>query len=216
MTPRGDEIRVLLVDDHAMVREGLRRVLAEGFPAASIAEASSAADAMAAVERSAWDIVILDLSLPGRSGLEALKEMRARRGAMPVLVVTMYAEEQYAVRAFRAGASGFLTKDSPPDALIDAVRKVVNGGKYVTPALAETLASGLGTAHRVALHQELSDRELQVLRMLGAGLAVKEIAAELALSAKTVSTYRTRILEKMQLRTTAQLVRYALVAGLVD
>lgn len=208
-------MKILLVDDHTMVRAGFRRILDDALEGASFGEAATSSEALDRVRGADWDVVILDLSLPGRSGLETLKEIHGLRRDARVLVMTMYAEEQYALRAFRAGAAGFITKSSSPDELIAAVQKVAAGGKHVTPTVAERLASSFSDDAR-ALHEALSDRELQVLRMLGAGRTVKEIGAELAISVKTVSTYRTRILQKLEMRTTAQLVRYVVGAGLVD
>jgi two-component system invasion response regulator UvrY len=209
-------MRVLVVDDHPIVREGFRRLLANAFDEVVIGEAQSAREALECVTCAPWDVVILDLSLPGRSGLDALKDMLAVRTELRVLVMTMYCEEQYAARTFRSGAAGFITKSSSPDEVVAAVRKVTTGGRYVTAALAENLVASLSAAHPPVLHDGLSDRELEVLRMLGAGKTVKEIADCLALSAKTISTYRTRLLAKMSMRTTAQLIHYALSSGLVD
>ncbi|MDB4937018.1 MAG: response regulator with a DNA-binding domain [Labilithrix sp.] len=209
-------MKILLVEDHAIVREGFRRILSEDITGACIGEAASSAEALDRVRAEAWDVVILDISLPGRSGLETLKDIHALRSGLPVLIMTMYGEDQYALRAFRAGAAGYVTKGSSPEDLVAAVQKVASGGKYVTPTVAEKLAARLSDDGGRPLHESLSDRELQVLRMFGDGKTVKEIGVDLALSVKTVSTYRTRILEKMGMRTTAQLVRYAVGAGLVD
>jgi two-component system invasion response regulator UvrY len=208
-------VRILLVDDHAVVRGGLQRVLAERHPTAEFGQASTAAEGLARVASETWSLVILDLSMPGRGGLDVLKEMREARPELAVLVMTMHAEEQYALRAFRAGAAGYLTKGSAEDELLAAVEKILSGGKYVTAALAEVLAGAVGGAS-ARPHEELSDREFQVLRMLGAGRTVKQIGTELHLSEKTISTYRTRMLEKLKLETTSELVRYAIVNGLVD
>jgi DNA-binding NarL/FixJ family response regulator len=209
-------VRILLVDDHAIVREGLRRILALELEPCDVGEAANAAEAMEQIRTGSWDLVVLDISLPGRGGLEALKDIKATNKDLPVLVMTMYSESQYAVRAFRSGASGYITKDSAPDNLVLAVRKVLEGGKYVSAALAETLATNLTSPTGAALHDALSDRELQVLRMIGSGKTVKEIAVELSLSEKTISTYRTRVLEKLEMRTTAELIRYAIASRLVE
>jgi DNA-binding NarL/FixJ family response regulator len=209
-------VRILLVDDHAIVRDGLRRILADEFEGATIGEAANADEAMAQVRAGAWDVVVLDLSLPGRGGLEVLREIRAQHRDLPVLVMTMYSEDQYALRAFRNGASGYVTKGCGADELVRAVRKVQGGGRYVTPSLAEVLAASLTGNPGAAPHEALSDRELQVLRMLASGKAVKEIGFDLGLNEKTVSTYRTRMLEKLGLRTTAEIIRYAIRAGLVE
>lgn len=208
-------MRVLLVDDHAMVRAGVRRILADSIEGSVFGEATSGEEAVARVGGEPWDVVVLDLSLAGRSGLETIKDILHLHPAMRVLVLTMHGEEEYALRAFRAGAAGYVTKASSPDDLVAAVRKVAGGGKYVTGAAADALVSRLSSGER-PLHDALSDRELQVLRLIASGKTVKEIGSMLTLSAKTISTYRTRILEKLQLRSTPQLVLYALSAGLVD
>lgn len=209
-------MRILLVDDHAVVRAGFRRILSDVYEDLECGEASNGTDAMAQIRGSTWDLVVLDISLPGRSGLEILKEIRQLRPRLPVLVSTMYAEDQYALRSFRAGASGFVTKGSDPEDLVHAVQKILDGGKYMSPGLAEHLATRLVSDSGRPLHESLSDRELQVLRMLASGMSVKEIGFELNLSEKTISTYRTRILEKMNMRTAAQLMRYAIRTDLVD
>ena len=208
-------MKILLVDDHAVVRGGLQRLLAEHHPAAEFVQASTAAEGLAHVTREAWTLVVLDLSMPGRGGLDVLKEMRDVRPGLPVLVMTMHAEEQYALRAFRAGAAGYVTKGSAEEELVVAVEKILGGGKYVSAPLAEVLAGALGGL-AARPHEELSDREFQVLRMIGAGRSVKQIGIDLHLSEKTISTYRTRMLEKLKLETTAELVRYAIVNDLVD
>jgi two-component system, NarL family, invasion response regulator UvrY len=210
-------MRVLLIDDHAIVRDGLRRLLMSEFPQALVTEAADGDQAVEQVRTNPWDLVILDLSLPGRGGLDALKEIHALRPDAPVLVMTMHSEDQYALRAFRAGAAGYITKGNGVDEILQAVRRVRAGGKYVTPAIAEKLAANLARDDLGGPpHEALSNRELQVLRLLGAGKTVKEIGYELSLSEKTISTYRTRILEKMNLRTTAELIRYAIRSELVD
>jgi two-component system, NarL family, invasion response regulator UvrY len=209
-------VRILLVEDHAIVREGFRRILADVFPDLVCGEAGTGPEAMAQVRKHPWDVVVLDISLPGRGGLEILKDLRDTKPRLPVLMMTMYPEDQYALRAFRAGASGYITKGSPPEDLVEAVRKVAAGGKYVSRSLAEHMATSLVSDTGRPKHELLSDRELQVLRMLAAGKTVKEIGFELHLSEKTVSTYRTRLLEKMEMRTTAELVRYAIRTNLVD
>lgn len=207
---------ILLVDDHRIVREGLRRILAEAFPDAIFGEAATATEALLAASRG-WDLVVLDVSLPSRSGLDVLKELRATQPEARVLMTTMYAEEQYALRSLRAGAAGYITKGSGPDEFVAAARKVLEGGKYVSATLAEHLAGTLQTdASGRPAHERLSDRELQVLRLLATGLSVKEIGHQLHLSDKTISTYRARVLDKLQLRTAAQLMRYAIGANLVD
>jgi len=209
-------VKILLVDDHSLVRAGLRRLLRDDIAQAAIGEAESSSEALDLVRKEPWDIVVLDVSLPGRSGLETVKDIHALTPGLPILVMTMHDEDQYAVRAFRAGAAGYITKGSSPADLVAAVRKVAEGGKYVSPSAGEALAKSLHSRSEAAGHAALSDRELQVLRMLGGGKTVTEIATELSLSAKTISTYRTRILEKLGMRTTAQLVHYCVAANLLN
>ena len=209
---------ILLVDDHAVVRRGLRELLGEEFPSAEFGEAASGVEALAQIGKRKWGLVILDVSLPGRDGLEILKEALALRPGVPIMMLSVHAEDQYAIRALRAGAAGYVTKETAPEDLTAAVRKVLQGGKYVSPRLAEKMVASLATRDGTTqlLHEGLSDRELQVLRMLAVGKSVKEIGADLALSEKTISTYRARIIGKMNMRSNAELMRYALRAGLVD
>jgi two-component system invasion response regulator UvrY len=209
-------LRILMVDDHAVVRRGLRQILADDLPGAEFGEAGDAAEALARVTALEWDVVILDLSMPGRSGLEVIREICAQRPKLPILVLSMHSEDQYAIRALRAGAAGYLTKESAPEALVEAVRTVHDGGRYVSAALAERLAAKGGVDDGRPPHEALSDREFQVMRMIAAGRTVKEIGFDLGLSEKTISTYRTRILEKMRMRTNAEVTRYAVRAGLVE
>jgi DNA-binding NarL/FixJ family response regulator len=209
-------MKILLVDDHAIVRRGMRELLGEEFEAAEFEEAGTGEEAIEFVKRSSFDLVILDLSMPGRGGLDALKDVRGTSPRLPVLVLSQHAEEQYAIRAFRAGAAGYVTKDSAPDELVKAARKALSGGKYVSSSLAEHLATRLATDPDQRLEDTLSDRELQVLRLLADGKTVKEIGAELALSEKTISTYRARILDKLNAKTNAELMRFALRAGLTQ
>lgn len=211
-------MRILLVDDHTVVRSGVRRLLADAIAGTEFGEASSGQQGAELALGEAWDLVILDISLPGRNGLEALKQIATAKPRLPILVMTMHSEDQYAIRAFRLGASGYLTKDCAAAELIAAVRKLSEGGKYVTPALAETLLGSLsaGDASERPLHEQLSDRELEVLRLMAIGKTVTQIAAELHLSEKTISTYRTRTLAKLEMSTTAELVRYAIRAGLAE
>lgn len=209
-------IRVLIADDHAVVRRGLRELLAETPDIEVTAEAATAADALESVRKQPFDAVVLDLSLPGRGGLDLLSEIKAERADLPVLILTMHPEDQYAVRALKAGAAGYLTKESAPEVLVEAVRRAAAGGRYVSPALAEKLALHLDRAREREPHEALSDREFQVFRRLAGGRTVGQIAEELSLSVKTVSTYRTRILEKMGLQTNAELMQYAFRNKLVD
>ncbi|MGA7744990.1 MAG: response regulator transcription factor [Polyangia bacterium] len=208
--------RVLLVDDHAVVRRGVRDILTEALGKVSFGEAGKPSEALEKLQKESWDVVVLDISLPGRGGVEALRDMKRLRPAVPVLVLSMHAEEHYALRALRAGASGYVNKEGAAEELAGAVRKVLMGGTHVSARLAETLAKSLSTGSSRPAHERLSDRELEVMRGLAAGKTVKEISAGLALSEKTVSTYRTRLLEKMQMHSNAELIQYALREGLVD
>lgn len=209
-------MRILIADDHAVFRRGLKETLTEAFPRATFAEARTAQEALELVRQRSWEILVLDISMPGKSGLDILQEVKSLQPRLPVLFLSMHPEEQYARRALRSGAAGYLTKESVPDELKAAVRKVAAGGKYVSVALAERLAADLGRRTDAPAHELLSDREFQVLLMIASGKTVKDIADELALSVKTVSTHRARILEKTGLRTTAELIRYALKAQLVE
>jgi len=206
--------RILIVDDHAVVREGLARILAGAGEGWTVGEASSGFQALEWLRREPADLVIVDLSMPGMSGLELIRRIRDEFGRVAMLVLSMHAEEQYAMRAFKAGANGYVTKDSASAELIRAVRKVMGGGAYVTPELAERVVlqlHGVGTAR----HAQLSDRELEVLRRLVAGQRPTDIASALHLSVKTISTHKSRIQEKLELPTLAELVRYGLEHGLV-
>ena len=209
-------IRVLIADDHAVVRQGLKQILRDTREMIVAGEAVNGQEVLEKVRAAAWDVVILDISMPGHSGLDILKELKYERPNLPVLVLSMYPEDQFAVRVLKAGASGYLTKDSAPDELVKAIRKVVSGGKYVSPFLAEKLAFEIGMDSSKLPHETLSDREFQVLRMIATGKAVKEIAAELSLSVKTISTYRARLLQKMNLTTNAELIHYAIQNRLID
>jgi two-component system invasion response regulator UvrY len=207
-------MRVLIADDHAVVRRGLIELLADEYPSLSVGEARDAAEVWQLAGTQEWDIVILDISMPGRGGLEVLKELRRARPKMPVLVLTSHPEEQYAIRVLKAGAAGYMTKESAPEHLIEAIRKVSAGGRYVSPTLADLLAASVGADAERPPHESLSDREYRVLCLLGSGKTVGEIAAELSLSVKTVSTYRARLLEKMGMKTNAELMSYAIRNGL--
>ena len=209
-------MRILLADDHAMLRSGLKLMLAETFKEADFGEAGDCRQTIEAALAQPWDLVILDLSMPGCGGLEVLKELHAQCPKLPVLVLSMYAERPFAVRAFRAGASGYLTKASAGAELIRAVERILEGGRYVSTVLAEQLASELGHAAPGLLHERLSDREFEILRLIASGKTVKQMATELVLSGNTISTYRTRILEKMKMRTNAELTHYAISNNLVE
>ena len=209
-------LRVLIADDHDVVRKGLIQILAKSFPGTDVDEAADGRQALALAEKGSYALVLLDISMPGRGGLEVLKEVKRQRPGVPVLVLSMHPEEEYAVRAFRAGASGYLTKDSAAEELVRAVRTVLAGRRYLSASLTEMLARELESNGVGPRHNALSDRELQVMRMLASGKTVTEIADELSLSVKTISTYRSRILEKLQVRNNAELARYAFENRLVN
>ena len=209
-------IKILLADDHTIVREGLKQILAETPDMVVIDEARNGQEVLDKIAQNDHDVVLLDISMPGRSGLDVLKQIKTEKPRMAVLVLSMYSEEQYALRALKAGASGYLTKESAPDRLIEAIRKVSEGRKYISPSVAEKLALNLEFSEERPPHETLSDREYQVMCMIASGKTVKEIAADLALSVKTISTYRTRILEKMGLRNNAALTHYAVQNRLVE
>lgn len=207
--------RVLIVDDHALLRRGLKMLLADEFRGAVFGEASTAREALEQLQKSEWDIALLDVSLPGKSGLDLLKELKVERPTLPVLVLSAHPEDQFAVRVFRAGASGYMTKDTAPEDLVKAVRKVMAGGRYVSPGLAEKLAVTFGKDATRAPHETLSDREHDVMCRIASGQTVKEIAGELCLSVKTISTYRARVLEKLGVRNSAEIMHYAVRNNLV-
>jgi DNA-binding NarL/FixJ family response regulator len=209
-------MRILIADDHAVVRQGLKQILAEAFKRASFGEAANSQQALDRVWKEHWDIVVLDLTMPGRSGLEVLKEIKQAHPKLPVLILSMHPEDQFAVRLLKAGASGYMTKESAPEELVGAVRKAIAGGRYVSPALAEKMASLLVNNGQVAPHENLSDREFLILRLIASGKAVSVIARELSLSVKTVSTYRGRVLEKMHLTNNSELLHYAFQKNLVE
>lgn len=209
-------MRILLVDDHAVVRRGLKQILVEEFPIAVIGEASDAPTAVELIRQETWELVILDVTMPGRSGLEALGDIRHMRPSLPVLVLSMHAEDQLAVRMLKAGAAGYVTKDNAPEALVGAVRRVLTGGRYISEQLAEQLVLEMQRDDAKPLHERLSDREFEVLRAVAAGKTVTQIASDLSLSTKTVSTYRTRLLEKMGMASNAELTRYALTHRLLE
>lgn len=209
-------IRLLIADDHPIVRAGLRQIAEEDRGISVTAEAANGDEALAALNKVAVDVVLLDISMPGLPFTDTLHRLREDHPSVRVLVLSTHPEDQWAVRALRAGAAGYLTKDHSPEQLLDAVRRVHRGGRYVSPTLAEKLAARLGPDLVGAPHELLSDREFEVLRRLGTGRSVKEVAAELDLSPKTVSTYRTRLMEKMRFTSTSDLVRYAAQHGLIQ
>ena len=208
--------KVLVADDHAVVREGIKRIIAETADMVVAGEAVNGWEVLEKARGGDYDVVVLDISMPGKNGMEILKELKRERPGVPVLILSMHPEEQYALRALRAGASGFVAKESAPDELIAALEKVLRGGKYITSALAERLVLDIGVGSEESLHEKLSDRELQVLCLLAEGKTINQIGQELCLSAKTISTYRSRIMQKMAMKTNAQLIRYAIKHGLVD
>ncbi len=207
-------IRVLVADDHAIVRQGLKLILSEEFDALTLGEACNGRELLQLVERDAWDIVVLDITLSDRNGLDILKDLKLHRPDLPVLILSMHSEDQFAVRSLKAGASGYMTKENAPEELVKAIKKVLGGGRYVSATLAEKLAFELDAQAR-PLHETLSDRKYQVLRMIASGRTVTEIADELVLSVKTISTYRARVLEKLRMKTNAELTHYAIKNGLV-
>jgi DNA-binding NarL/FixJ family response regulator len=208
-------IRILLADDHAIVRKGLSQIILDEYPSAHIGEAGDVESLISSVLKSEWDIVICDISMPGRSGLEALLQIRQINASLPVLIMSMHSEDQYALRVIKAGAVGYLNKGSVHDELIKAIQTVMLGRKYITSSIAEKLAGALNMETEAKLHEQLSNREFDVLKLLASGKSVTEIAGRLSLSATTVSTYRARILEKMQFKSNADITRYALEQHLI-
>jgi two-component system, NarL family, invasion response regulator UvrY len=211
-----DDMNILIADDHALLRRGLRQILAEGMTDASFEEATNGDELMAKLDARPTDIVLLDISMPGKNGLELLQELREKHPRCSVLVLSVHSEKQYAVRALKAGAAGYLTKDVAPEALVDAVNKVCAGGRYVTASLAELLATEIASADDRPPHELLSNREDAIFRRLAGGQSVGQIAKTMELSVKTVSTYRARVLAKMKMKTNAELMRYAVDRKLVD
>ncbi len=209
-------IRVLLADDHTIVRAGLKELLSETGDITVSGEANDGAEALARIRESDYDVAVLDMSMPGRSGIELIRQVKRERPRLPILVLSMHSEEQYAVRALKAGASGYLTKESAADQLVAAIRRIAAGGAFVTPETAQRLALDVSTAGAAAPHTLLSDREFQVLRLIADGKSVSEIAKQLTLSVKTISTHKTRIMRKMRLANQAELIRYAIEHELLD
>lgn len=208
-------IRVLIVDDHAILRSGLKTLLTDRFPGAAFGEAADARQAMEQIQKKEWDVALLDITLPGKNGLDLLKDLKVARPKLPVLFLSAHPEDQFAVRALKAGAAGYMTKESAPEELVKAVRKILAGGRYVSSTLAEKLASTVGADATRTPHETLSDREYEVMCRIASGKTVTEIAGELSLSAKTISTYRARILEKLGVKNSAEITRYAIQNGLV-
>ena len=209
-------INVLIADDHTVVRQGLKQILSHDAQLTVVGEAADGNEVLRALESLNVDALVLDITMPGRNGLDVLKEVKRKRPTLPVLVLSMHPEDQFAIRILRAGAAGYITKESAPEELVGALRKVCSGGKYVSPQLAEKLAVFIEDETARPPHERLSDREFEVLRMLALGKTVTEAADELLLSVKTVSTYRSRVLEKMKMSSNAELTRYALHNGLIN
>jgi two-component system invasion response regulator UvrY len=208
-------MKILVADDHAIVRKGLKQILLDEYPFGEIEECSNTEELLSKAIDGRWDVIISDISMPGRSGLDALHQIHEARPRVPVLILSMHPEEQYAIRALKAGASGYCSKDLAHDELVNAIRRVLSGRKYITPTLAETLASQLELETQSEPHKCLSDREFEVFKLLAAGKSVSEIAESLRLGATTISTYRSRILSKMNLKSNSDLTRYALENKLI-
>jgi DNA-binding NarL/FixJ family response regulator len=214
MKNENSKIRILIADDHAIVREGLKQIVAETSDMVVSGEAAEGQQVLELIRQGEWDVVLLDIAMPGRGGIDTLRCLKQEKPRLPILVLSMYPEEQYAVRTLKSGADGYLTKESAPEELVSAIRKVSRGGKYVSASLAERLASQLAMDAAKPLHESLSDREYQVMLMIASGISVKEIAEKLSLSVKTISTNRSRILNKMGLKNNAEIIRYAINQGL--
>jgi DNA-binding NarL/FixJ family response regulator len=208
-------IHILIVDDHALIRDGMKQVLTDALKGVAFGDAENGDQALEAVSRQRWDLVLLDMTLPDKSGLEILDQVLEARPGLRVLVVSGHPEDQYAVRALKAGAAGYITKDTALEELVEAVKKALAGGKYVSASLAENLVTGLNAETSSLPHESLSSREFQIMLRFGDGKSPKEIGFELEINAKTVSTYRVRILKKMKLKTNADIIRYAIEHGLV-
>jgi DNA-binding NarL/FixJ family response regulator len=209
-------LKVLVADDFPLIRRGVRDLLVEGFQGAKIGEAANFHEMLDLLRRKPWDVAVMDISMPGMNGLDALKQVKQEFPDLPVLIFSMHPEEQYAIRMFKAGADGYLTKVSAPEELVKAIKKVHQGGKYVSPSLGESLAFTVKSGSEKPPHELLSDREYQVLCLIGSGKTVSEIADTTNLSVTTISTYRARILEKMHMKTNAELTRYAIQQGLEE
>jgi two-component system, NarL family, invasion response regulator UvrY len=206
-------LRILIADDHPIVRKGLKQILSDESDIAAVGEAQNSREVLELVTQQHWDAVVLDITMPGRSGLEILSELKRVNPKLPVLILSIYPEDQFGVRALKAGADGYMNKESAPDELVNAIRKIIGGGRYVSPTLGEKLAIVVGS--KTASRDNLSLREHQVMLMLVSGKTLSEIAEEISLSVKTVSTYRTRILEKLNLKNNSELILYAVRNGLV-
>jgi two-component system, NarL family, invasion response regulator UvrY len=212
----GQRLRMLVVDDHYVVRQGLKGILLEQYPDAEIGDASCAQEALDAIWKQKWDLILLDISMPGRGGLDVLKDVHQSFPKLPVIVLSMHPEEQFAIRVLKLGASSYIRKDSAGNELAKGVESALNGKKYITQSIAQQLATNLERDETGPSHTKLSDREYQVMCLLGSGKTVKEVGAELSLSVKTISTYRSRILEKMNLRNNSQIMSYAVTHRLIE
>lgn len=211
-----NKIKILIADDHAIVREGLKQIVAEEKDMIVAGEAENAFTLMDMLAKDKWTIVVLDINMPGKSGLEALKDIKSLYPNLPVLILSMFSEDQYGVRAIKAGASGYLKKASAPTELVVAIRKIVSGHKYINPSLAEKLADSFGIEKKTFLHEKLSDREYQIMCSIALGKSAEEIAEELSLSINTIYTYRNRILEKMMMKSNVELTQYAIQNKLIE
>ncbi len=209
-------VRILVVDDHFVVRQGLKSILLDRYASAYFGDAANEQETLEKAWNEPWDVVLLDINLPGRNGLEVMRELKRTRPKLPVIILSMYPEEQFAIRALKLGAASYIRKDSAGSELVQGVEAVLKGGKYITPTVAQKLASHLEQDSEGAPHEALSDREYQVMCLLGSGKTVKEVGSKLSLSVKTISTYRTRILEKMSMRHNAELMRYVMENGLIE
>lgn len=209
------KIRILIVDDHTMMREGLKRILDDVAEMEVAGEAANGNDALRLMREEPWDLVLMDIALPGKNGLDVLKQIKTEKRDLPILILSMYPEDQYAVRVLKAGASGYLTKESAPDLLVKAIRVVAQGGSYISPRTAEKMAGELGSKPTASPHEILSDREFEILCLIASGKTPTQIASDLHLSVKTVGTYRSRIMQKMNMQNNAELTHYAIRNGLV-
>ena len=209
-------MKILIVDDHAVVRQGIKQIITDMDGPIEVGEAGNGSDAVRMLREGQWDMVLLDINLPGKNGIEVLKQIKGEWKKLPVLMLSMYSEDQYAMRAIRSGASGYMTKETAPDELLNAVNKVMRGGRYISAEVAEKLVFDQDDAGDELPHHELSDREYEVLRFIASGNSVSEIAEQLNLSVKTISTYRSRILEKMKMKHNAELTHYAIKHELVE
>ncbi len=209
-------IRIIIADDHTIVRAGLKQLIADDSELCVEGEARDGQELLEKVRRNDYDVVLLDMSMPGRSGLDILKQLKSEHPSLPVLILSMHPEEQYAVRTIKAGAAGYVTKDSAPDVLVEAIKKVYGGGRYISTTLAERLADSIAETRERPSHEYLTDREFQIIKMLAAGKTITQIARELFLSVKTISTYRQRILQKMNMKSNAELTHYMIDNNLLD